>query len=81
MINITESELKKIVKDSVLETFTLLGIQHTNPVEMQKDFAHLRRWRGAVDTAQSTGFLAAIGILTSGLLAALWLGVKESFRQ
>ena len=76
MINITEDELRKIVSETVKETLTTIGIQHEDPVEMQRDFTHLRNWRKAVDTARSTSMLTAIGILITGLMGALWLGFQ-----
>lgn len=81
VINLTQEELKAIVATTVDEVLIRIGIDHSNPVEMQKDFAHLRKWRGAVDTAQSTSMLTALGILTSGFLAALWLGIKSQLEK
>lgn len=77
MINITEDELRKIVSETVKETLTAIGIQHEDPVEMQRDFTHLRDWRKAVDTARSTSMLTILGILVTGLMGALWLGITS----
>jgi|SRR5579862_3665423 len=45
--------------------------------EFAKDMAHLRRWRVAVEGAQSKGFLAMVAIIASGILGALWLGAQD----
>ncbi len=71
-----EADIKKIVSETVKETMLLLGVKIDDPVEMQKDFAHLRSWREAVDTARSTSMLTALGILVTGALGALWLGLQ-----
>jgi phage terminase large subunit len=44
--------------------------------EMRADFQHLRRWRKSVEQAQSYTFKAVITIIVSGLVGAVWLGVK-----
>jgi len=44
--------------------------------EMRADFLHLRRWRKSVEQAQSYTFKAVITIIVSGLVGAVWLGIK-----
>jgi ABC-type transporter Mla maintaining outer membrane lipid asymmetry permease subunit MlaE len=44
--------------------------------EMRADFQHLRRWRKSVEQAQSYTFKAVITIIVTGLIGAVWLGVK-----
>ena len=73
---ISREALRLIVKETVQETLTRIGIEHDDPVEMQRDFTHLRDWRKAVDKARSTSMITAIGILVSGMLGALWLGIQ-----
>jgi len=47
-----------------------------SPTEMRADFLHLRRWRKSVEQAQSYTFKAVITIIVSGLVGAVWLGIK-----
>jgi hypothetical protein len=44
--------------------------------EIRADFQHLRRWRKSVEQAQSYTFKAVITIIVTGLVGAVWLGVK-----
>ncbi|HEV2154765.1 hypothetical protein [Bradyrhizobium sp.] len=44
--------------------------------ELRADFQHLRRWRKSVEQAQSYTFKAVITVLATGLMGAVWLGVK-----
>jgi hypothetical protein len=37
---------------------------------------HLRRWRKSVEQAQSYTFKAVITVIVTGLVGAVWLGVK-----
>lgn len=47
--------------------------------EFQEDLSHLRKWRGAVDSVQTKGTMTAVGILVSGLIGMLVLGVTTWF--
>lgn len=80
-VTMTEDEIRAIVHDTVQETLTLIGIRHEDPTEMQRDFAHLRDWRQAVDGAKSKTAMALAGVLISGLLGALWLGIKVMLQK
>jgi hypothetical protein len=40
------------------------------------DFQHLRRWRKSVEQAQSYTFKAVITVIVTGLVGAVWLGIK-----
>jgi hypothetical protein len=45
-------------------------------IELRADFQHLRRWRRSVEQAQSYTFKAVITVIVTGLVGAVWLGVK-----
>nr|WP_246732373.1 hypothetical protein [Bradyrhizobium yuanmingense] len=45
-------------------------------VELRADFQHLRRWRKSVEQAQSYTFKAVITVIATGLMGAVWLGIK-----
>ena len=76
-ITLTKGELKEIVSESVHETFTLLGLDHENPLEMQRDFQYLREWRTATEKIKTQGIYTIVVILITGLCGALWLGFKQ----
>ncbi|UTC27986.1 hypothetical protein [Stenotrophomonas phage A1432] len=75
--NLTREEARLVIRESVREAFLMLGIKVDDPIEVQKDFQHLREWRNTTDAVKRKGLLTIIGILTTGFLAALWLGIKE----
>lgn len=52
------------------------GIEDDDRKELRADFQHLRRWRKSVEQAQSYTFKAVITVLATGLMGAIWLGVK-----
>jgi hypothetical protein len=65
--------------ETAIETvFTKYGFDIQDPTQMQRDMAHLRRWRVAVEGAQTKGFMAIVTILVGGLAGVLWLGFKTS---
>lgn len=72
----TEAEIRKIVAETVKETLTRMGIPADDPIEVQKDMAHLRAWRESVATVKRQGLITAVGILTAGILGLLWLAIK-----
>lgn len=80
-ITISRSDLEELIKkqtaEGVVQALTLLGVDTKNPIEMQKDFQHLRDWRVTTTSIKEKSMLAALGLLVSGTAAALWIGVKE----
>ena len=77
----TKQEIKRIVAESVRETLIELGIAHDDPLEMQKDFQHLREWRLATAMIRRKGILAVLGLVIAGAAAAMWLGFKEMIQN
>ena len=61
------------VAASMLASF---GIEDDDRKELRADFQHLRRWRKSVEQAQSYTFKAVITVVATGLMGAVWLGVK-----
>lgn len=75
--NLTPEEARALILEAVRETFLMLGVKVDDPIEVQKDFQHLREWRNTTESIKSKGLLTVMGILVSGMLAALWVGIKE----
>ena len=57
------------------DAFTIWVVQWVG-AEMRADLQHLRRWRRSVEQAQSYTFKAVITIIVTGLVGAVWLGIK-----
>lgn len=72
----TEAEVKRIVAESVDQTLTRLGVDVTDPLEFQKDMAHLRAWRESVATVKKQGLITAVGIVVAGIIGLVWLALK-----
>jgi hypothetical protein len=59
-----------------IENGTDGALELIHRIELRADFQHLRRWRKSVEQAQSYTFKAVITIIVTGLVGAVWLGVK-----
>lgn len=71
-----QEEIKELVAETVRQTLLQLGIDSANPIEMQRDFQHLREWRTAGTELKRKGMLALMGIFFSGVITLLVLGFK-----
>lgn len=65
-----------IVLKAVASVLASFGIEDEDRRELRADFQHLRRWRKSVEQAQSYTFKAVITVIATGLMGAVWLGVK-----
>ena len=75
-IHLSRGELKGLMEEAVNNAFVKMGMNVYEPIEMQRDFQHLRDWRLAVKSVQSKGFLTIIGLLSASVVAAVWIGFK-----
>lgn len=69
-------DIDAIVLRAIATTLTSFGIEEEDRKELRADFQHLRRWRKSVEQAQSYTFKAVITVIVTGLVGAVWLGVK-----
>lgn len=76
----SRSELEEIAtlaaKKTVEDLLIKLGVEHDDPIEMQKDFQHLRSWRVSSETIKAKAVLTAIGIVIAGICGAVWVAIK-----
>lgn len=73
----TESEIKQVVAEAVAETLIKLGIDVSEPVEVQKDFQHMRSWRKSVEAVQRQGLLTTTIVFVTGVAGLVWLAVTK----
>jgi hypothetical protein len=70
------ASLDEAMVKTVAAILTSFGIDDEDRKEVRADFQHLRRWRKSVEQAQSYTFKAVITVIVTGLVGAVWLGVK-----
>lgn len=71
-----QANIDAIVLRTVASVLASFGIEDDDRKELGADFQQLRRWRTSVEQAQSYTFKAVITVLATGLMGAVWLGVK-----
>ncbi len=72
-------QLNDLVANAVRQTLLMLGVDAQNPIEMQKDFLHLREWRKTNADLKSKGLLTLVGLVLTGAGALLLVGLKAYF--
>ena len=69
-------DIDAVVLRAIATILTSFGIEEEDRRELRADFQHLRRWRKSVEQAQSYTFKAVITVIATGLIGAIWLGLK-----
>jgi hypothetical protein len=72
-------EIKTLVTRTVKETLTTIGLDVTNPIELQKDFQAIREFRETFNSAKKRAILTFIGLVVVAATSALWIGLKSQF--
>lgn len=73
---LTVTDVDHVALKTIATLLTSFGIEEEDRIELRADFSHLRRWRKSVEQAQSYTFKAVITVIVTGILGAVWLGVK-----
>ena len=76
----TESEIEGIVSKAVAQTLIQLGVDSADPLQMQKDFAHLRQSRIARESVSRKALLTVVGVMITGALGAIVLGIQDMLK-
>ena len=71
-------DIDAVVLKAVATTLTSFGVDEEDRKELRADFQHLRRWRRSVEQAQSYTFKAVITAIVTGIVGAMWLGIKAT---
>jgi hypothetical protein len=66
-------DIDGIVFKAVATTLMSFGIDEGDRREVRADLQHLRRWRKSVEQAQGFTFKAAITVIVTGVVGAVWL--------
>ena len=68
--------IDEVVLKAVATILTSFGIDDADRKELQADFVHLRKWRKSVEQAQGYTFKIVITAIVTGVIGAVWLGIK-----
>jgi hypothetical protein len=80
---LTEDQVKEIVKETVKETLreflSGMGIDVSNPLQMQRDFHRLKEWGETMELIKSKTIGTLILVLITGFIGFLWVALKDHF--
>lgn len=76
-MTLDEEDVRALIRETVAETLTALGLEARRPLEAQKDFAFLRSMREATSSVRARAIVGLVGLLLSGFAALVALGVRE----
>lgn len=80
----TEEDVRLIVREEIrtgipaamMLTLQTLGIEADDPLEVQRDFQHLRAWREGTQAVKRNAILAIVTVVIPGLLWLVWSNLK-----
>lgn len=67
---------KAAAKETVRETFQLLGIDPDDPTEAQRDFQFVRSWRTSSEAVKRQSLVMSVSVIVAGVLGLIWLAIK-----
>lgn len=73
----TEAIAERAACKAIDGFFIRLGIDTTDPIAMQKDFAALRSFRESVELIKKRGIITAVTIVVTGVMAVLWAALNH----
>jgi hypothetical protein len=71
---VTNDDARKLVRAVLTE----MGIDVSDPNEMQADFVFLRNQRKVSEKIGAAGKVAILGIVLSGIASLIWLGLRAA---
>jgi len=78
MEEVVKMAAKVAAKEAVSETFLMLGMDVSNPISVQGQFAFLRNLHYAARHLRNVVIAGVVGAVVSGAVWAFWTGFKVS---
>jgi hypothetical protein len=77
----SKAELESLIQDASTKAFkeVLLsyGIDHRDPIELQKDFAYIRALRNTADATKRKAWMVVISVVVTGAIAVIWQALRS----
>lgn len=80
-ITMTQDELEDLIEKTVNQTLVKLGVDPEDPLEVQRDFKFVRDWRKSSEAVKRKALLAAVGIVVTGAIGAILVGIRHALHQ
>lgn len=82
-MNITREDMREVAEEAaekaVCRMLLSLGVDANDPkaiIRFQADLLMLKRWGEAQNVVRTTGIKTLIGVLVTGTLALVWMGLR-----
>ena len=49
--------------------------------EFRKDIEHTRKWRKAIEQVETKSFIAAVGMIATGVIGLVWAAIRSKVGQ
>ena len=49
--------------------------------EFRKDIEHTRKWRKAIEQVETKSFIAAVGVIATGVIGLVWAAIRSKVGQ
>ena len=72
----TDEQIERVVRMTVRETLTTVGLDCAHPLDMQKDLAFIRRMRKYSEQIGSRIVCIVVGTFVVFAIGGLWLAIK-----
>ena len=80
-MNLSRDEVQHIADEAankaVSQVLLDLGIDHATPLEMQRDFQHLRKMRLTTEAVKRQTLISLVGFALLGMATIIVLGFRE----
>jgi hypothetical protein len=76
-----EEKFRRIIKETVCETLSALGLHSSDPAALQADMIYLRKVRKGSEEISAKVRISLITILLSSLVYLLWDSFKAIFKS
>lgn len=76
-ITLTNEQLEDIVEKTVTNTLLKMGIDASDPIEVQKDMQHVRNWRESTESIKNKSITTIVGFIIVGGLGLLIAGLMD----
>jgi hypothetical protein len=73
----TKKAIREAVGEGIDDALTKYGLDTSDPTAMQADMVYLRKSRTGSDEVLKWGRRSAITAVVTGMLVALWQGIKQ----
>lgn len=74
-------QIQDVVRTAVEQTLITMGMDASDPLQLQADMAFIRELRETSEKVKSRGLFVLVGLLVTAFCSAIWLGIKAALNS